>query len=212
MTVPYDPRVDRIVDRIGRRPLAFTEDGELDVERSLQQRQDRFAISGAEIDLAAIPFPDLEYYDYEHGTHTMMLATTVARDIIGITNKNELDAVKVAALFHDVGRKEVWQRPDPMHAIRSADAALAYLQLKNAPTSLIERACKLIAMHSLSGDPPGDPLLKALWDADSLEAARFTPNRSPGRTELAKRRRRMCTEWAARTDTAKIWMRKRGWE
>lgn len=181
-------------------------DGNLDFGAAGAQR----SVNVEEINILDVPWP-AEPYGFQHAQETAALAVHIAQTIGGIS-PNELNALRFAAMFHDVCRSLTWQKADDGHAQRSADYLERFMQRRNDATSLIERAVKLVARHDLSAkETPRDPLAQALWDADSLEAARLAPGTQAGVTIFRTRAKRLCTAFAQSKDTQTTWMRHRGW-
>ncbi len=181
---------------------------DLDFGESAMQRM----VNVDEVNIYDVPWP-ADPYGYSHGERTSALAVHIAKDCLAITNPNELNALRIAAMLHDVGRQEPWQRPDPEHARRSAAFTDRFLQNRNDPTSLIERTVRLVVDHTLErAELPRDPLLMALWDADSLESARFDPGNPEGLKIWTKRMARMCTEYGRNKQVRRIALRERGWK
>lgn len=163
-----------------------------------------------------IPWPAAPY-DHRHGEGVAKLALV----IFSHSNAQALDtyenraALWVAGLFHDIGRQMHFGMPDPEHGMRSATLTERILKTSAywADTNLRERACRLIAHHSM---PPSsatdDPLKVALWDADCYDAARFRPGTADGLNVWKERRKLVLSEFARNTDHMKRWARHRGWK
>lgn len=154
-----------------------------------------------------------EPFGYEHARQTSKLAVHIAEGL-GLTGR-DLQIVKAAGLFHDIVRQGPWQQPDPGHAMRCAVAAEEFMRKDPewwAQKDLHQEICKLIAQHDLEGKTPTDPRAQALWDADSYEAARFSPNTKEGLEILKKRLESLCTQWAKLPDHQRRWRDSRGWK
>lgn len=163
-------------------------------------------------DLRDIPFSPVEHYGYEHSQEMSTVAHYIAEGL-GVTGL-DLQAVKIAGLFHDLGREQPWQRADPDHQRRSADMAVTFLKGQGetwAKAELIEQVAWLIANHSLAGPLPSDPRLQALWDADAYDAARFSPGTPEGMRIFRERTARLCTDWAKNPENKRTWLKHRGW-
>lgn len=165
--------------------------------------------------LLNIVYPDVPGYGPQHGKNTSQLAVYCAQ-VNGIFDPRELEALKAAGLLHDVGRTRPVGEQDRDHARRSAEMADRFMRSDPAGLAqrdLREHACRLIAAHDLSRkDPPQDPLLRALWDADSLEAARHAPNTPRGRTLVVERYQRLLSPFARSATAQKRWLEKYGWD
>lgn len=151
--------------------------------------------------------PDMVQYGYEHGKQTAELALVIAKHL-GVTNKDELKMVEGAARFHDLGRTRPWQYQDT-HAALSAQRAAELMH--NDPTlwsnpAVREGICGLIVRHSLSGSPPTDPRLVALWDADCFESVRFLETNTREAVTMMHARLRLCiTKWAQTKENQVKW-------
>lgn len=165
--------------------------------------------------LLNIVYPDVPGYGAQHGKNTSQLAVYCAQ-VNGIHDAREIEVLKAAALMHDVGRTRPVGEVDRDHARRSAEMADRFA--RSDPAGVVQRAlreaaCRLIASHDLSRkDPPHDPLLRALWDADSLEAARHAPNTARGRALVVERYQRLLSPWARSATVQKRWLEKYGWD
>jgi hypothetical protein len=80
---------------------------------------------------------------------------------------------------------------------------------------LIDEVTWLIANHDLSAQTlPTDPRLQALWDADSYDAARFSPGTMEGLQIFRERTKadRLCTAWSKEANNKRAWLTHRGWK
>ena len=167
------------------------------------------------LDLRDVPWSTVEHYGYPHSQEVSMLAHYVGEQL-GL-NKDTLERVKLAGLLHDLGRETTWHVPDPLHRHRSADLAAKFLRSQSEvwhQQDMIEEVCWLIANHDLSSTTlPIDHRLQALWDADSYDAARFSPGTPEGLKVFRERtnNERLCSEWAKQKDNKKVWLHHRGW-
>jgi HD superfamily phosphodiesterase len=165
--------------------------------------------------LLAIVYPSVPGYGPEHGKHTSQLSVYCAATE-GLTNVTEVETLKAAGLLHDLGRATPAGTPDRDHALRSAeraDRAIRSDPSGSGQGALREAVCRLIAQHSLDKkDPPQDPLARALWDADSLEAARHAPNTARGRAFVVERYARLLSPWARKKSVQVKWLKKYGWD
>jgi HD superfamily phosphodiesterase len=160
------------------------------------------------IDLSQITWPDVKHYDFEHGKHTMELALHIAQDPLAIPlSAEDLKVLKAAALLHDVGRTKPWTATDEHHAARGASLADDIMKKTAwwAQSELRERVCKTIHDHSLAKEPPNDPLLRALWDAECYEACRFMKEGQEGMVLMVKRRKQTLSSWAANENHHARW-------
>jgi hypothetical protein len=167
------------------------------------------------LDLRDFPFSEVEHFGYNHGQETSVLAHYVG-EALGLS-KASLETVKLVALLHDIAREGDWHTPDPNHQRRSADKAVAFLKGQSElwhKQDMIGEVGRLIANLDLSAaELPVDPHLQALWDADSYEAARFSPGTSEGLKIFRKRTtsERLCTAWAKDPEHKRTWLAYRGW-
>jgi hypothetical protein len=149
-----------------------------------------------ELHLAKADFPP-EPFGYQHGLGTYNLAWDIAVSL-GLFG-DELSLTGAAALLHDLGRQAPWWLEDSGCPVRSAAAAEVVLmdnpQWAERP-HMVLRACKIIAAHRTTGKPPEDPIGKALWDADLLEASRLDPGGSRGAAVIRESYARLLTPWA----------------
>lgn len=171
-----------------------------------------------QIELWSLPWPELDYYNSDHGRHTMYLAITMLN---AIEDRGDTDdklsarALMTAGLIHDVGRRRDWRKEDPDHAHRSAQ--IAEDALKRTPDwaddKLRERCCRLIAQHDISRDPReiSDPLAQALHDADCYESARIAPKTGVGQELFLARTSndRLCIEWSKQIENKRHYLASR---
>ncbi len=182
-----------------------------------QQNQDR-AVALPGVDLRDIPFSSVPFFGYDHSQETSQLSHYIG-DWLGLDTP-ALQAVKTAALLHDIGRTLPWDSrglPEPGHHVHSANLAVTFLKSQNetwAKQGLIEEVGWLIANHALTleGELPRDKRLQALWDADSFEAARLGVGTSAGMKLFRTRMARLCTDWAKEKQNQKKWLTHRGWK
>ncbi len=155
----------------------------------------------------------LEHYGYDHAKKTSELAVYIGQTLS--LSDQELKIIHAAAFFHDIGRSEPWQRLDSGHNERSV--TITAKLLLNDPAKWPHKqerddVCRLISLHTLASiDPPTDPRLQALWDADCFEGARFAPRTPEGVKILAARMGQVCTPWGHNIDNQRKWRETRGW-
>jgi hypothetical protein len=184
------------------------------IARAEANRQRTGTLPG--LDLRDVAWSTVEHYGYPHGQEVSMLAHYVGEQL-GL-NKETLERVKLAGLLHDLGRETPWQVADPNHRQRSADLAEKFLRSQSEvwhQQALIEETCWIIANHDLSAkELPTDPRLQALWDADSYDAARFSPGTVEGLKVFRERTKtdRLCTAWAKEANNKRVWLNHRGWK
>lgn len=169
-------------------------------------------------------WPEVDFYGPKHAQEVSELAVQVFHRIPReIDNQREYDydvvALKWAGMLHDIGRTQPWRKPDPHHGQRSAEMAERLLRDDSRNFNddglhayVVKTTPWLIANHNLGAERlPTDPRLQALWDADSLEAARLGPGTRACLEEMKKRYGRLCTPWAQMRETQQRWRRYRGW-
>ncbi|NPB08884.1 MAG: HD domain-containing protein [Thermodesulfobacteria bacterium] len=114
------------------------------------------------------------YYEADDGSHrldhvkrVMALAEHLAR-----SEGADLDVVRVAALFHDIGRAEEKRtRGKVCHARYGAELTRRILEKYGLPQEFIERVTEAIATHRFRSDRrPQTIEAKVLFDADKLDA------------------------------------------
>ncbi len=152
-----------------------------------------------DLNVGSVDWP-ADPYGFEHHRECSQIAQRIGGTLGLEVGGDEWQLCRAVAMLHDIGRRAPWWMDDPDCARRSAGLARAVL-LKDpnwkAMPDMIERAARVIAAHDLNGKPPTtDPIGKALWDADSLEAARLGPTEDRGVQELRKRYARLVTPWA----------------
>lgn len=146
-------------------------------------------------------------FDYDHALQTSILAERIGQSL-GLDG-DELQACRAAGMFHDLGRNvegkkngkvSNWWEKHSDHHLRSAELAdVVLLDDVNfdALGDIRSRVCRVIGQHNIFGPAPSDPIARALYDADILEAARLV--RDDIRFNIAvirDRYSRLCTEWA----------------
>lgn len=183
------------------------------LSQAAEMNRRRTGVLDGAVDLRDIPWPADPLYGYNHCQEMSMLAHYIGEGL-GVSVA-DLQAVKLAGLLHDLGRQAPWGQPDPVHAARSADLAVAWLRSQNESwyrQELIEQVGWLISNHALTAkDLPVDPRLQALWDADAYEAARVAPGTPEGLKAFRTATSRLCTAWAKDRENQRTWLRHRGW-
>lgn len=208
------------------------------IMRGVAANQQRVGdIMGAS-DLSRIDWPTQEYYGWEHARDTSQLAVHIAQGgkaTVGCDvdlTTNDIEVIKAAGLFHDLGREEHWTKPSPGHRFASAERARK-LMVEDAQSwfrrDLIDDVCRLITQHvmpSVDADGrlhdeqgrvvdvpqiPSDPRLRCLWDAESFEGMRFAPGTWEGSVVLKARLAHLATPWAKLTEHQRRWREKKGW-
>lgn len=208
------------------------------IMRGVAANQQRVGDIIGAADLSRIEWPEQPYYGWEHARDVSQLAVHIAqggRATVGcdadLTN-NDIDVIKAAGLFHDLGRTEEWTKPAPGHRFASAERARK-LMLEDAQAwfrrDLIDDVCRLITLHVMPAvDPdgnlrdeqgrviahpelPADPRLRCLWDAEAYEGMRFAPGTWEGSVILKARLAHLATPWAKITEHQRRWREKKGW-
>ena len=114
------------------------------------------------------------YYAENGGSHrldhvyrVLALAERLAR-----AEGADLEVVKVAALFHDIGRAEERRTQGRVcHAAYGAELVREILKKYGLPEAFIERVAEAIASHRFrSKIRPRTPEARVLFDADKLDA------------------------------------------
>jgi uncharacterized protein len=102
-------------------------------------------------------------YRYNHILNVVDLAAEIARQ-----EGANVDATRVAALFHDIAKLEVDQ---DLHAEEGARITSEYLQTHgDYPQSFVEEVCAAVEQHSYQGDLSDLPLeTRCLIEADVLD-------------------------------------------
>jgi len=167
------------------------------------------------IDLRNVDWPKIPHYGWDHAKNVAQLCMAFCSEF-ELTEDQER-VLWVAALLHDIGRKEDWSQPDPLHRVESA--RLAHEILKKDPdlwsdVGLREKACKLIGDHTLNREKSQvhDPLEKILWDAEIFESARFFPGTHEGLVLVKERMKKgLFSQWANNSKHLKRWMEFRKW-
>lgn len=176
-------------------------------------------------DLTAIPWPDVP--DFQHNHHTALaklayhIATWLSAAKMNGGEKLAQDdflAVKAAGSLYALGRTKPWPGKDDH---RSRSAALAEEVMHKDPgfwgnPKVRAEACKLIAAMrdptDLANDPPTDPRLLALWDAECYEQCRFGVGTREGIQSMAAGFKRAQTAWGREPANQESWRRYRGWK
>lgn len=186
----------------------------LERDANLRELNQHLSPSTLFSNLLAVVYPSVPGYGPEHGKNTSQLAVYCAATQ-GLTDVTEVETLKAAGLLHDLGRRAPAGEKDPNAPQRSAE--LADYAIRCDPSGsrqreLREAVCRLVARHSLDKDPPQEPLLRALWDADTLEEARHAPNTARGRAFVVERYARLLSPWAQRKAVQRKWLTKYGWD
>ncbi len=114
------------------------------------------------------------YYEENGGSHrfdhvkrVLALAERLAR-----AEGADPEVVRVAALFHDIGRAEEKRtRGRVCHAAYGAELTRKILEKYGLPEEFIARVTEAIASHRFRGERrPQTPEAKVLFDADKLDA------------------------------------------
>jgi hypothetical protein len=99
------------------------------VMRGVAANQQRVGDIFGAADLSKIDWPTQEHYGWEHARDTSQLAVHIAqggRATVGCEfdlTANDIETLKSAALFHDLGREESWKAASPGHRFASAERA-----------------------------------------------------------------------------------------
>ncbi len=103
----------------------------------------------------------------DHVERVLNLAERLARE-----EGADLDVVKVAALFHDIGRaEEARTRGRICHAEYGAELTRQILEEEGLPPDFITRVTRAIRRHRFRGKEPPETLEeKVLFDADKLDS------------------------------------------
>lgn len=163
-----------------------------------------------------IEFPVDSSYDITHGQNTAKAAVAFLSYMgPAVDTVEERRALWTAGLFHDIGRQEYLGVPDPDHGRRGAELTERILKAHPSYWSdvkLIERVTRLIADHSKQPHVNDDPLRRALWDADCMEACRYRPGTGDGLAYWKERRALTVTEWGRDVNKQRKYMLFRGWK
>jgi hypothetical protein len=208
------------------------------IMRGIAANQQRVGDIMGAADLSKIDWPTQPHYGWEHARDVSQLAVHIAqggRATVGCDvdlTATDIEVIKAAGLFHDLGREEAWTKPSPGHRFASAERARK-LMLEDAQAwfrrDLIDDVCRLITEHvmpSVDADGrlhdetgavidapriPTDPRLRCLWDAESYEGMRFAPGTWEGSVILKARLAHLTTPWAKITEHQRRWREKKGW-
>jgi len=208
------------------------------IMRGVAANQQRVGDIIGAADLSRIDWPEQAYYGWEHARDVSQLAVHIAQGgkaTVGCDvdlTATDIDVIKAAGLFHDLGRTEEWTKPSPGHRFASAEHARK-LMLEDAQAwfrrDLIDDVCRLITQHVMpSVDPEGrlrdeqgnvierpelptDPRLRCIWDAEAFEGMRFAPGTWEGSVVLKARLAHLATPWARVTEHQRRWREKKGW-
>lgn len=104
-----------------------------------------------------------------HAERTLDFARKIAE-----AEGGDVEIVSVAAILHDIGRRNIFG--DPGHGERGAKMAAEILVRLDADVD-VEMVADVIARHDEPGEGEGEPLeLSILRDADRLELMRISPD------------------------------------
>lgn len=178
--------------------------------------------------LINIPWPEHPLFGSDHAKWTAKLAERILQSVFeqqgrGAPTEQELNIIRGAAMFHDLGRTlkadQDWQRPEPGHGVRSADIARSVMLMDDVwrfRQNAHDQICKIIAAHSMpiiggrdDGKRPTDPFAIALWDAECLESARFDPNTEAGLRITRERFNQTQSAWARLPEHRQRWRNER---
>ncbi len=103
----------------------------------------------------------------DHVERVLALAERLARE-----EGADLAVVRVAALFHDIGRaEEARTKGQICHADHGAELARKILEEESLPEAFIDQVCQAIKRHRFRGQEPPESLEeKVLFDADKLDS------------------------------------------
>lgn len=184
-------------------------------------------------DLSRIEWPTQDYYGWDHARDTSQLAVHIAQGMKheGVTDQ-DIEIIKSAALFHDLGREEGWTHPAPGHRYKSAELARELMKGDAQAwfrADLIDDVCRLIVEHVMphvdgegrlrdekgqtlsTVEIPTDPRRRCLWDAEAFEGMRFKPGTYEGSVVLKARLAHLATPWAKIPDHQRRWRERKGW-
>lgn len=164
------------------------------------------------LDLRSTPFPDLPYYGAQHGTMVSQLSDTIGR-LLALT-ENDLEVVKTAGIYHDIGREKTYEHADAQHNVRSAEIAHRVLTGRkdgHGDREFVAKVCRLIHMHSLDGAKPADLMMQTLHDADALDSCRILPGTTVGMLLIQRRKAQCCTPFGRNKEVWAKMMAHHGW-
>ena len=178
--------------------------------------------------LVNVPWPEHPLFGADHAKWTAKLAERILYSVFdqqgrGEPTEQELNIIRGAAMFHDLGRVikagQDWQRPEPGHGVRSAEIARGVMltdDLWRFRQNTHDPICKLIASHAMpviggrdDGKRPTDPFAIALWDAECLESSRFDPNTETGLLITRERFNQTVSAWAKLPEHRQRWRKER---
>lgn len=166
--------------------------------------------------LKEVDWPKIEYYGFEHHRDTAAMAARIAESLE--LKPEEVNQVYLAGLLHDLGRSELFGKPDPAHYQRGADIAEKILRGSQywAQEELINGTCKLITQHGhtqLSDTQLADPLLTSLQEAERFECVRYAIGTPSGIMLIKKvcNIANMRTPYGKNGGNVRNWMNFKGW-
>ncbi|NMA44588.1 MAG: HD domain-containing protein [Candidatus Diapherotrites archaeon] len=114
------------------------------------------------------------YFEGENGCHDLEHTERVLKNAVHIAKKEgaDLEIVSLAALLHDVGRKEELKlKKSICHAEIGAKIAREILTKHNYPKNKIDKVVGCIETHRFrKNNPPKTIEAKCLFDADKLDS------------------------------------------
>ena len=201
------------------------------IMRNVAVNQQRVGDIFGASDLSKIDWPEQPYYGWEHARDTSQLAVHIAQGRTNVLTDRDIEIIKAAGLFHDLGREEGWKHPAPGHRHKSAELARKLMKEDAQAwfrSDLIDDVCRMIVDHVMPHvdaegrlrdeqgnvvEPtlPTDPRLQCLWDAESYEGMRFEPGTWEGSVVLKARLAHLATPWARIADHQRRWRERKGW-
>jgi len=202
------------------------------IMRGVAANQQRVGDIFGASDLSKIDWPEQPYYGWEHARDVSQLAVHIAQGRTDLLTAKDIEIVKAAGLFHDLGRSEDWTKPAPGHRHRSAELARKLMKEDAQAwfrSDLIDDVCRMIIEHTMphvdaegrlrdeagavleAPKLPTDPRLQCLWDAEAYEGMRFEPGTWEGSVVLKARLAHLATPWARIPDHQRRWRERKGW-
>ncbi len=114
------------------------------------------------------------YYEKDGGSHRFdhVKRVLALAERLALAEGADPEVVRVAALFHDIGRAEERRTKGKVcHAAYGAELVRKILSRLGLPKEFIEKVAEAIASHRFRGNKrPETPEAKVLFDADKLDA------------------------------------------
>lgn len=193
-------------DHLARHALDGVQEQLLESMRTNNANYNVATVQGGQ-DLTDVPFSDVKYYGSADAGALVKMAARIGEELN--LSGHDMEVLRAAALYANLGRTAEWFQPDPTRRARSVERAMPLLK----GTAIADDVRLVLSVHELppltrkgggwaSEDEskrhprPTHPMYQALWDAECYEAARVDVGGVAGTLHYRERYQQVLTPWA----------------